>query len=107
MFSKGKSRFDEQKNQKDKRVPLGPEVLFDGERCISCSRCIRFAEEVAEQPVLTFVQRGDHVTIETFPGTQFDSPYSMNIIDICPVGALTSIDFRFTSQMNLGSGTLV
>lgn len=99
LHSKGKSRFDEKKNHKDKRVPLGPNVMFDAERCISCSRCIRFAEEVAEQPVLTFVQRGDHVTIDTFPGTQLDSPYSMNVIDICPVGALTSIDFRFTSRV--------
>ena len=65
----------------------------------SCSRCIRFAEEIADQPVLTFVNRGDHVTIETSPGTEFDSPYSMNVIDICPVGALTSIDFRFKARV--------
>lgn len=97
--SNGKSRFIEQKNHKDKRVPLGPNVLFDGERCISCSRCIRFADEIAKQPALTFVQRGDHVTIQTFPGMEFDSPYSMNVIDICPVGALTSIDFRFHSRV--------
>ena len=93
------SRFEELKVQKDKRVPFGPQVLFDGERCISCSRCIRFADEIAEQPVLTFVNRGDHVTIETAPGTEFDSPYSMNVIDICPVGALTSIDFRFRARV--------
>ncbi len=97
--SAGKSRFDEQKNHKDKRVPLGPQVMFDGERCISCSRCIRFADEIAKQPVLTFVRRGDKVTIETFDNTQFDSPYSMNVIDICPVGALTSMDFRFKARV--------
>ncbi|TAE23898.1 MAG: NADH-quinone oxidoreductase subunit G [Candidatus Kapaibacterium sp.] len=97
--SNGASRFDETKNHKDKRVSLGPNVLFDGERCISCSRCIRYAKEEAEQPVLSFVQRGDHVTIETFPGTQFDSPYSMNVIEICPVGALTSPDFRFKARV--------
>ncbi|MBD1208810.1 MAG: molybdopterin-dependent oxidoreductase [Ignavibacteria bacterium] len=97
--SKGESRFDERKNHKDKRVPLGPNVLFDGERCISCSRCIRYAKEEAKQPVLTFVDRGDHVTIETFPGTEFDSPYSMNVIEICPVGALTSQDFRFKARV--------
>ncbi len=96
---KGESRFTEIKEHKDKRVPLGPEVLFDAERCISCSRCIRFADEIADQPVLTFVNRGDHVTIETFPGTEFDSPYSMNSIDICPVGALTSRDFRFKARV--------
>ena len=97
--SKGASRFDEQKTHKDKRVQLGPQVMFDGERCISCSRCIRFADEVAKQPALTFVQRGDHVTIRNFPGTTFDSKYSMNVIDICPVGALTSIDFRFKARV--------
>ena len=96
--SRGESRFEEVKNHKDKRVPFGPNVLFDGERCISCSRCIRFAEEIADQPVLTFVDRGDHVTIQPFPGTEFDNPYSMNIIDICPVGALTSRDFRFKAR---------
>ncbi len=97
--SNGQSRFDEVKTHKDKRVELGPQIMFDGERCISCSRCIRFAEEVAEQPVLSFVQRGDKVTIRTFPGTTFDSPYSMNVIDICPVGALTSMDFRFKARV--------
>ena len=97
--SKGKSRFDEKKVSKPKRVELGPQIMFDGERCISCSRCVRFADEVAHQPVLTFMQRGDKVTIETFPGTTFDSPYSMNVIDICPVGALTSIDFRFRARV--------
>jgi NADH-quinone oxidoreductase subunit G len=97
--SKGKSRFDEEKTHKPKRVQLGPEIMFDGERCISCSRCIRFADEVAEQPVLSFVRRGDKVTIETFPDTTFDSPYSMNVIDICPVGALTSMDFRFKARV--------
>jgi NADH-quinone oxidoreductase subunit G len=98
-YSKGESRFVEGKNHKDKRVAWGPNVMFDGERCISCSRCIRYATEIAQQPVLSFVQRGDHVTIETFEGTQFDSPYSMNVIELCPVGALTSIDFRFKARV--------
>jgi len=97
--SPGHSRFEEVKNPKDKRQSWGPNVLYDAERCISCSRCIRFAQEVAKQDVLTFVQRGDHVTIELFNGTTLDSPYSMNVIDICPVGALTSKDFRFKSRV--------
>ncbi len=97
--SRGVSRFEEEKVHKPKRVPFSENIMFDGERCISCSRCIRFGEEVVHQPTLTFVQRGDHVTIETFPGTQFDNPYSMNVIDICPVGALTSIDFRFKARV--------
>jgi len=99
VHSKGKSRFEEEKTHKEKRVELGPNIMFDGERCISCSRCIRFADEVAKQPVLSFVQRGDKVTIRTFPGTTFDSEYSMNVIDICPVGALTSMDFRFKARV--------
>ncbi len=98
-YGKGISRFDEEKNHKDKRVVLGPNVMFDGERCISCSRCIRFCDEVAKEPQLTFIQRGEKVTITTFPGKQLDNPYSMNVIDICPVGALTSIDFRFRSRV--------
>jgi NADH-quinone oxidoreductase subunit G len=88
QHSNGESRFVETKNHKDKRVELGPNVMFDGERCISCSRCIRFCDEIAKDPELTFVQRGDRVTITTFPGQQLDNPYSMNVVDICPVGAL-------------------
>lgn len=99
QYSVGYSRFDELKNEKDKRVTLGPNVMFDQERCISCSRCIRFCDEVAKSPQLTFVQRGDHVTIETFPGEELDNPYSMNVIEICPVGALTSKEFRFKSRV--------
>lgn len=97
--SKGESRFDETKNHKDKRVVWGPNVLFDAERCISCSRCIRYSKELAKQDVLTFVQRGDHVTIKLSEGTQLDNPYSMNVIELCPVGALTSPDFRFKSRV--------
>jgi NADH-quinone oxidoreductase subunit G len=95
----GTSRFDEEKNYKDKRIDLGPNVMFDQERCISCSRCIRFCEEIAKDPQLTFVNRGEKVTIETFPGKQLDNPYSMNVIEICPVGALTSKHFRFRSRV--------
>ena len=98
-YSVGESRFVEEKVHKDKRVALGPRVMFDGERCISCSRCIRFCDEIAKDPELTFVQRGDRVTIVTYPGEEMDNPYSMNTIDICPVGALTSKDFRFKARV--------
>lgn len=97
--SVGESRFTETKQHKDKRVELGPHVMFDGERCISCSRCIRFCDEVAGENQLTFVKRGDKVTIVTFPGKQLDNPYSLNVTDICPVGALTNRDFRFKSRV--------
>ncbi|MCX7833822.1 MAG: 2Fe-2S iron-sulfur cluster-binding protein [Ignavibacteria bacterium] len=98
-YGKGYSRFDEEKVIKDKRVPIGPNVLFDAERCISCSRCIRYCDEISKSHELTFVNRGEKVTIETFPGKQLDNPYSMNVIEICPVGALTSRHFRFRARV--------
>ncbi len=97
--SRGESRFEEIKVRKEKRVQIGPYVKFDGDRCIMCSRCIRFSDEIAKQNQLTFVQRGDRVTITTFPGESFDNPYSLNVVDICPVGALTNQDFRFKSRV--------
>ncbi len=97
--SRGESRFEDEKVHAPKMQSWGPTIMFDAERCIKCSRCIRFAQEIAGQDVLTFVNRGDHVKIELFPGKQFDNPYSMNVIDICPVGALTSKDFRFKSRV--------
>lgn len=97
--STGQSRFEETKNPNPKRVSWGPNVLYDAERCISCSRCIRFAREIARQDVLTFVNRGDHVTIKLTPGAEFDNDYSTNVVDICPVGALTSKDFRFDARV--------
>jgi NADH-quinone oxidoreductase subunit G len=98
-YSIGASRFQEDKVHKPKRVELGPHVLLDVERCIMCSRCIRFSEEIAHQSALTFTERGTHVILTTFPGTQLDNPYSMNVVDICPVGALTSRDFRFKARV--------
>jgi NADH-quinone oxidoreductase subunit G len=73
--------------------------MLDQERCINCSRCVRFCEEIAGEPQLTFVQRGEEVRIETFPGIKLDNPYSMDVIEICPVGALTSRDFRFKARV--------
>src|SRR3990172_8802348 len=99
QHSNGESRFTEEKTHKDKRVPLGPNVMFDGDRCISCSRCIRFCDEIAKDSELTFIKRGDRVTIVTYPGQELDNPYSINTTDICPVGALTSRDFRFHARV--------
>ena len=98
-YSVGYSRFDENKVHKPKRFRLGPNVMLDVERCIMCSRCIRFSDEIAKQPVLTFTERGTHVVLTTFPGTQLDNAYSMNVIELCPVGALTSTDFRFAARV--------
>lgn len=99
QHSLGESRFVEAKQHKEKRVPLGPYVMFDAERCISCSRCIRFCEEIAKDAELTFIKRGDRVTIVTYPGEEMDNPYSLNTTDICPVGALTNRDFRFHARV--------
>jgi NADH-quinone oxidoreductase subunit G len=98
-YSAGYSRFDEDKTHKPKRRELGPNVVLDVERCIMCSRCIRFCDEIAKQPVLTFTERGTHVVLTTFPGTKLDNPYSMNVIELCPVGALTSRKFRFKARV--------
>lgn len=98
-YSVGYSRFDEDKVHKPKRVELGPHVMLDTERCIMCSRCVRFCDEIAKKPQLTFTERGTHVELTTFPGEKLDNPYSMNTIDICPVGALTSRDFRFKARV--------
>lgn len=96
---KGESRFREQKVKKPKNVDVGPRVRLDDERCIMCSRCIRFMDEVADDPVLGFTDRGSHTTLGVYPGRELDSNYSLNTVDICPVGALTSNDFRFQMRV--------
>jgi NADH-quinone oxidoreductase subunit G len=98
-YGRGYSRFDEAKNTKPKRTLLGPRVMLDDERCILCSRCIRFMKEVANDDVLGFTQRGSHTTLTCYPGRELTSNYSLNTVDICPVGALTSTDFRFKMRV--------
>ena len=93
------SRFENQKRHKKKRVDLGPNVILDQERCINCTRCTRFTEEISGSCQLTIVGRGDKNYPDTPPGTTFDDPYSMNTIDICPVGALTSKQHRFQARV--------
>lgn len=92
------SRVDVPKVEKDKVVDLGPTVVLDQERCILCSRCIRTCDVVAGEHQLDFAHRGDHEVLTTPPGAQLDNPYSLNVVDVCPVGALTSKDFRFTMR---------
>jgi NADH-quinone oxidoreductase subunit G len=89
------SRFEERKEHDRKREIFGPNVVFDGERCIKCTRCVRFLQEVTNTDELAVVNRGDHSTIALFPGAILDNPLSANVVDICPVGALTDRDFRF------------
>jgi NADH-quinone oxidoreductase subunit G len=87
------------KVKKPKNVDIGPRIRLDDERCIMCSRCIRFMDEVAGDPVLGFTQRGTHTTLTVHPGRLLDHNYSLNTADICPVGALTSNDFRFQMRV--------
>lgn len=96
---RGYSRFIEDKNVKPKRTRLGPRVTLDDERCILCSRCIRFSQEVADDDVLGFVDRGTYSTLTCYPGKELNNNYSLNTVDICPVGALTSTDFRFKMRV--------
>jgi NADH-quinone oxidoreductase subunit G len=93
------SRFLERKVKKPKAVELGPRVTLDAERCILCTRCIRFMKEVAKDDVLGIVDRGTFNTISTHPDRILDHNYSLNTVDICPVGALTSSDFRFKMRV--------
>ena len=98
-YGNASSRFLEHKVKKPKNVELGPRVTLDAERCILCSRCIRFMKEVAKDDVLGFVDRGSHSTIACHPDRILDNNYSLNTVDICPVGALTSTDFRFKMRV--------
>ena len=88
-------RMTDEKVHKPKAVPLGPHVILDAERCILCSRCVRFCDEITGTGELGIFHRGDHSEIGLFPGTALENAYSGNVIDICPVGALTDRDFRF------------
>ena len=98
-YGNAHSRFLEHKVKKPKNVELGPRVTLDAERCVLCSRCIRFMKEVAKDDVLGFVDRGSFSTIACHPDRLLDSNYSLNTVDICPVGALTSSDFRFKMRV--------
>ena len=93
------SRFLENKVKKPKAVPLGPRVTLDDERCILCSRCVRFCQEIVHDDVLGFVDRGSHTVLTAHPGKRLENNYSLNTVDICPVGALTSTDFRFKMRV--------
>ncbi len=98
-YGRGASRYVDEKNAKPKHTRLGPRVTLDDERCILCSRCVRFTAEIAKDPVLGFVNRGSYNTLTCFPGRELAHNYSLNTVDICPVGALTSTDFRFKMRV--------
>jgi NADH-quinone oxidoreductase subunit G len=92
-------RFREQKVKKRKAVAVGPHVMLDQERCILCSRCVRFTDEITKTGEFGIFNRGDRAEVGLYPGQRLDNPYSGNVIDICPVGALTETDFRFKARV--------
>ena len=96
---KGESRFLEQKVKKPKNVKIGPRIRLDDERCVLCSRCVRFSKEIVDDDVLGFVDRGSHNVLTVHPDKPLANNYSLNTVDICPVGALTSNDFRFQMRV--------
>ena len=98
-YGQSQSRFVEAKVHKPKSVDLGPRIVLDDERCILCSRCIRFSRDIAHDDALGIVNRGSFNTIATFPGMPFDNNYTLNTVDICPVGALTAKDFGFQMRV--------
>jgi NADH-quinone oxidoreductase subunit G len=94
----GRSRFIEPKRHFKKPLELSPLVAIDRERCILCYRCVRFSQEVAEDYQLVFVERADHTYVGTHDGHPYVAPFSGNIIELCPVGALTSTAYRFRAR---------
>ena len=93
------SRFLEQKVHKVKALPLGPTVMLDGERCIMCTRCIRFCDEITKTSELGMLNRGDQCVIAVSPGRELDNPLSGSVVDLCPVGALTHRQWRFNTRI--------
>jgi NADH-quinone oxidoreductase subunit G len=98
-YGKSESRFVEPKVHKPKRVDLGPRIVLDDERCILCTRCVRFTKDIVGDDALGIVNRGSYSTLTAYPGKVFDNNYTLNTVDICPVGALTSKDFRFQMRV--------
>jgi NADH-quinone oxidoreductase subunit G len=97
-WGRGKSRFTEPKRHFEKPVALSPSIAIDRERCILCYRCVRFSQEVSEDYQLVLLERGADAHVGTFDGTEYIAPFSGNIIELCPVGALTSRAYRFKAR---------
>jgi len=98
-FGRYRSRYFDNKTKRKKAFPIGPHVMLDQERCILCTRCVRFTEDVSKTHELGVFRRGHQSVIDLYPGRVLDNPYSGNVIDICPVGALTESDFRFQCRV--------
>ncbi len=96
---RAKKRMRDEPVHKPKAVVFGPTIVYDAERCIVCTRCIRFCEEVAKDPVLSVRERGNLNEIVVSPGRQLDHAYTLMTEYVCPVGALTAVDFRFKARV--------
>ncbi len=97
-YGPGESRFIEEKRHYEKPLAISDTVYLDRERCILCDRCTRFADEVAGDPLIHFMDRGNNTQVNTFPGEPFSSYFSGNTVQICPVGALTATPYRFKAR---------
>jgi NADH-quinone oxidoreductase subunit G len=97
-YGPGETRFVEEKRHFEKPIPISELVLLDRERCIQCSRCTRFADEVAGEAQIDFIGRGEQIQVGTFPELPFTSYFSGNTVQICPVGALTATPYRFAAR---------
>ena len=94
------SRLGDVKVKKEKKAfSIGPTVMLDQERCILCTRCVRFADNISKTSEFGVFSRGDHSQLDVYPGKKLDNSYSGNVVDICPVGALTDTDFRFKCRV--------
>jgi NADH-quinone oxidoreductase subunit G len=97
-WGKGTSRFIEPKRHFVKPLSLSPTIAIDRERCILCYRCVRFSQEISEDHQLVLLERGAHSYVSTFDGHPYVAPFSGNIVELCPVGALTSQPYRFRAR---------
>ena len=88
-----------EKIKHSKHVDLGSNVMLDQERCVLCARCTRFTDKITHTHELGIIGRGDDAKVSTMPGRKLSNPYAMNVVDLCPVGALTSKDFRFSQRV--------
>ena len=97
-YGPGETRFVEEKRHFEKPIPISETVYLDRERCILCDRCTRFADQVSGDPLIHFMGRGAHSEVNVFPDEPFSSYFSGNTVQICPVGALTAVPYRFKAR---------
>ena len=98
-FGRYRKRYFEPRIRRQKAKPIGPRVILDQERCILCTRCIRFCNEIVRSPQLGLFNRGNRTVVDVFPGQELKNDYSGNVVDVCPVGALLDRDFRFRARV--------